>query len=325
MNNTISSNYKAAMQIFKDKKWTLCGLIILEAILSLLAEIFGVLPIVSLPLCFAISVSSAAICLKGVRGESVDSKNLFDGFKNFKHNVGGMAWMSLWVYIWVIVPIIVLFNVAMSGLSDEISAEISFGMGIRYSTGSGFSAGDIVMICIAVLAFLVGFVIMIIKMFTYCFTPYILTDKPEIHTMDAIKESKKLTAGIRGKIFWANVIPALILLLVDIVLAVFAKIPFIGVLFDIIMSILNIAATVFMSVFLSLTLASFYNKATAPVAAPAAAVIENPAPAAPEAPVASAPVTPVAPAPAAPETPAPVAPAAPEAPAPAADDTPKAE
>lgn len=317
MNNTIGSNYKAAMQIFKDKKWTLCGLILLETLFSLLVEVFGFLPIVILPLCFGISVSAAAICLKGVRGESVDSKNLFDGFKNFKHNVGGMAWMSLWVFIWVIVPIIVLFNIAMTSFNDAISAEISFGMGVRYSVGSDFSAGDIVMLCIAGLAFLVGFVIMIIKAFTYCFTSYILMDKPEINAMDAIKESKKLTMGIRGKIFWANVIPMLILLLVDIVLAVFAMIPFIGVLFDVIMSLLNIAATVFMSVFLSLTLASFYNKATAPEVAPAAAVIENPAPAAP-----SAPVAPATSAPSDTTTPAPAdtAPAAP-----AADEQPKAE
>lgn len=308
MNNTISSNYKAAMQIFKDKKWTLCGLIILETVFVFLAEIFGVLPIVSLPLCFAISVSSAAICLKGVRGESVDSKNLFDGFKNFKHNAGGMAWMSLWVYIWIIVPAIVMINIAFSSIGSVISAVASAGMG-RYYGSSALPAGSIVMLCISVLAMIVGLIMMIIKAYTYCFTPYILTDKPEIHAMDAIKESKKLTAGIRGKIFWASIIPIAVLVVIDIVLAVFAMIPFIGVLFDIIMSVLNIAASVFMSVFLSLTLASFYNKATAPVAAPAAAVIENPAPAAP----------------AAPETPAPAAPEAPASPAPAADEQPKAE
>lgn len=302
MNNTIGSNYKAATQILKDKKWTLCGLILLETLFSFLAYMFGMLPIISLPICFAISVSSAAICLKGVRGENVDSKNLFDGFKNFKHNAGGMAWMSLWVCIWVIVPIIVLFNVALSAFSDELSAAISYSMGGYYD--DSLSAGSIVMICIAVIALLVGLVMMIIKSFTYCFTPYILMEKPEIHAMDAIKESKKLTAGIRGKIFWANVIPALILLAIDIVLAVFAMIPFIGVLFDVILAVVNILSSVVLSVFLSLVLASFYNKATAPEAqevVPAAPVIENPAP---------------APAP----TPAPA-----PAPAPAADETPKAE
>ncbi len=302
MNNTIGSNYKAAMQIFKDKKWTLCGLILLETLLAFLAEVFGFLPIISLPLCFAISVSSAAICLKGVRGRNVDSKNLFDGFKNFKHNVGGMAWMYLWVSIWVIVPVIVLFNIAMSALGDEISAEFALGMGGYYD--DSLSAGSIVMTCIAVLALLVGIVIMIIKSFTYCFTSYILMEKPEIHAMDAIKESKKLTMGIRGRIFWATVIPALILLGINIILAVFARIPFIGVLFDVIMIAFNMVASLFMNLFLSLTLASFYNKATAPEApavVPAAAVIENPAPA-------SAP-----------------APAPTPAPAPAADETPKAE
>lgn len=302
MNNTISSNYKAAMQIFKDKKWKLCGFILLESVFSILAAFFGILPIVSIPLCFAISVSSAAICLKGVRGEDVDSKNLFDGFKNLKHSIGGMAWMSLWVCIWMIVPIIFAFRITASAITDVFNSIISFD--VYYP-----SAGTIVMDVIACILILVGCVIMIIKAFTYCFTPYILTDKPEIHTMDAIKESKKLTAGIRGKIFWASIIPIAVLVVIDIVLAVFAMIPFIGVLFDIIMSVLNIAASVFMSVFLSLTLASFYNKATAPVAAPAAAVIENPAPAAP----------------AAPETPAPAAPEAPASPAPAADEQPKAE
>ncbi len=300
MNNTIGSNYKAATKIFKDKKWTLCGLILLETVFSILAEIFGILPIISLPICFAISVSSAAICLKGVRGENVDSKNLFDGFKNFKHNAGGMAWMSLWVYIWIIVPAIVLINIVLSSVGDVISAYMSYGS--RYYGGSAMSAGSMVMICIAVVALLVGIVMMIIKSFTYCFTPYILMDKPEIHAMDAIKESKKLTAGIRGKIFWANVIPILILVAIDIVLAVFAMIPFIGVLFDVILTVVNLVSSVVLSIFLSLVLASFYNKATAPEAqevVPAAPVIENPAP---------------APAP----TPAP-------APAPAADETPKAE
>ncbi len=300
MNNTIGSNYKAATKIFKDKKWTLCGLILLETVFSILAELFGILPIISLPICFAISVSAAAICLKGIRGENVDSKNLFDGFKNFKHNAGGMAWMSLWVYIWIIVPAIVLINIVLSSVGDVISAYMSYGS--RYYGSSAMPAGSMVMICIAVVALLVGIVMMIIKSFTYCFTPYILMDKPEIHAMDAIKESKKLTAGIRGKIFWANVIPILILVAIDIVLAVFAMIPFIGVLFDVILTVVNLVSSVVLSIFLSLVLASFYNKATAPEAqevVPAAPVIENPAP---------------APTP----TPAPAS-------APAADETPKAE
>lgn len=77
-------------------------------------------------------------------------------------------------------------------------------------------------------------------------------------------------------------------------------IPFIGVLFDIILTVVNLLSSVVLSVFLSLVLASFYNKATAPEAkevVPAAPVIENPAP----------------------------APAPTPAPAPAADETPKAE
>lgn len=321
MNNTIGSNYKAAMQIFKDKKWTLCGLILLETVFALLAEVFGFLPIIILPLCFGISVSAAAICLKGVRGESVDSKNLFDGFKNFKHNIGGMAWMSLWVLIWVIVPIAIMFNIALSSVGEVISAIVAAGMGSYYSD-SVMSAGSIVMLALICAAVFVGLIIMIIKYYTYCFTPYILTDKPEIHAMDAIKESKRLTMGIRGKIFWATVIPGLIIAAISVVIAVFARIPFIGVLFDIILSVFNIVASLFTGVFVSLTLASFYNNAAAsPVtvimpATPATPVATE-APAAP-----SAPVAPATSAPSDTTTPAPAdtAPAAPTA-----DEQPKAE
>ncbi len=280
MNNTIGYNYKAAMRIFKDKKWKLCGLILLETLLSLLAEFFGVLPIIILPLTFGISVSAAAICLKGIRGEEVDSKNLFDGFKNFKHNIGGMAWMYLWVCIWIIVPAFLMFYIALSSVGEVISDMAAASMGSYYSD-SYMPAGSIVMLCIVLLAIFVGFIIMIIKYYTYCFTPYILMDKPEIHAMDAIKESKKLTMGIRGKIFWATVIPGLIIAAISVIIAVFARIPFIGVLFDIILVAFNVVASLFSGIFVSLTLSSFYNKATTPEAAPAAAVIENPAPTAP--------------------------------------------
>ena len=65
--------------------------------------------------------------------------------------------------------------------------------------------------------------------------------------------------GIRGKIFWAYVIPVVILIVIDIVLAVFAMIPFIGVLFDIILTVVNLLSSVVLSVFLCLVLASFFN------------------------------------------------------------------
>jgi uncharacterized iron-regulated membrane protein len=81
------------------------------------------------------------------------------------------------------------------------------------------------------------------------------------------------------------------------------------VLFDIILSVFNIVASLFTGVFVSLTLASFYNNAAA---SPVTVIM----PATP-----ATPATPVA-------TEAPAAPAATEAPAsdaPTADEQPKAE
>ena len=201
-----------------------------------------------------------------------------------------------------------MFNIALSSVGEVISAIVAAGMGSYYSD-SVMSAGSIVMLALICAAVFVGLIIMIIKYYTYCFTPYILTDKPEIHAMDAIKESKRLTMGIRGKIFWATVIPGLIIAAISVVIAVFARIPFIGVLFDIILSVFNIVASLFTGVFVSLTLASFYNNAAA---SPVTVIM----PATP-----ATPATPVA-------TEAPAAPAATEAPAsdaPTADEQPKAE
>lgn len=110
----------------------------------------------------------------------------------------------------------------------------------------------------------------VIKSIHYSFTPYILTDKPEIHSMDAIKVSKEMTRGLRGGIFGAVVIPVLVVFAVDLVLSLFAMIPFIGIIFSLINFVFNLGANVFLIVFINLVMASYYNNAAAGVPAPGA-------------------------------------------------------
>lgn len=105
MKNTIIEKYKGALAILVKKPILLWGLSLLSQLLMILAVIFGVLPIVSLPIVFALEAGLYVLYLKGYRGEEVASADLFTGFKKFMHVAGGMAWMYLWVFIWGLIPI----------------------------------------------------------------------------------------------------------------------------------------------------------------------------------------------------------------------------
>jgi uncharacterized membrane protein len=45
-------------------------------------------------------VGRARFCLKAYRGEKPDLGTIFDGFKHYGHNLGGMLWMYLFIFLW---------------------------------------------------------------------------------------------------------------------------------------------------------------------------------------------------------------------------------
>lgn len=166
----------------------------------------------------------------------------------------------------------------------------------RVACGMGWMA---LWIFIWALIPIVGIIFAIIKSYEYRFTPYILMTRDDVSALDAIKVSKKMTYGIKGKMFWSEAFVEIAYVVVMIVLSVFASIPYIGVLFGVVEFIVVLLCCAFLPIFLGLIGADYYETALHP--APAAPV----APAAPTAPV--APAAPAAPA-------APTAPAAPVAP-----------
>lgn len=111
-----------------------------------------------------------------------------------------------------------------------------------------------------------GPIIVIIKNYEYAFTPYILMTRPEINATDALKESKRLTVGLKGRLFCANFIIEIIIAAILVVCSVFTFIPIIGGLFFIIFLLVVIFSVLALPVFLGLVNAFFYENATNPAA-----------------------------------------------------------
>ena len=270
----VTSIYKKAFAVLRQKPVTLWGISLLCGLLELLAFIgFGAVPVGAFIVAWALEAGMAMIYLNSYRtGLKPKSTYLFAAFKKdrFWRVVGGLAWMELWIFLWALIPI-------------------------------------------------VGIVFAVIRAYEYRFTPYILMTRDDVKATDAIKLSKQETMGYKGKMFWADMLIVLLYLAAALVLLIFSLIPFIGVLFRVVNTLLSIAFSLFAPLFLGIVQAAFYVETKSAPAAPAQPTPPTiPAPVAPTAP--TAPEAPVTEAPAE-EAPAPVE----EAPAEAPTETAPAE
>ena len=101
----ISNIYKRAFNVLSKMPFKLWGLSLLSSLLTILVLVFGVLPIVIVPVIAVLSAGMAAVYLDGFNGKEVYSDQLFKGFKDFWRTAGGMCWKKLWIFIWFLVPI----------------------------------------------------------------------------------------------------------------------------------------------------------------------------------------------------------------------------
>ncbi|MCD7889792.1 MAG: DUF975 family protein [Oscillospiraceae bacterium] len=227
--SSITQNYKAAFEILKKKPILLWGLSLLSNFIIIIVSLFGGVAIISVPVALVLQASLAVLYLKGVRGEGVETKNIFSGFTSAKqavHVAGGMLWMELWILLWGLIPI-------------------------------------------------VGCVFAVIKTYEYAFTPYILITRPEVEAMEALKESKRMTKGLKGKMFGAEALIIVAVMICAIILGIFSAIPFIGGLFSLVLLVLIVAVAAFCPIFLGLVKAKFYEDAVnPPVAQPAPAPVQ---------------------------------------------------
>ena len=99
--------YKTALAVLMRKPFVLWGLSLMSGLLTILVSVFCVaLPIVSIPITLTLSAGMALIYLDGLREKTVNSDQLFTGFKKFGHVAGGMAWMQFWIFIWSLIPFV---------------------------------------------------------------------------------------------------------------------------------------------------------------------------------------------------------------------------
>lgn len=202
---------KRAFDVIRKKPIRLWGLSLLSLLLMILASIFGVLPIISIPVILVLNVGTAAVYLDGYRGKEVNSDLLFLGFKRFWRMAGGMAWMSLWVFIWALIPF-------------------------------------------------AGIVIAVIKTYSYRFVPYILLTDPEVSATEALRVSMKMTKGYRGRMFGADILIIGAVFIVFLLMGLLSMIPFVGILFRVLLIAACMVVAAFLPLFTGLVGAAFYDE-----------------------------------------------------------------
>lgn len=92
-----------AKRTLENNYWLAIGLLLLN---SLVAGACGAIPYVGQLAAFfvvpIVVIGFNNCCLRMVRGEKVEVGQLFDGFQNYGHNLGGYWWMSLWTFLWTL-------------------------------------------------------------------------------------------------------------------------------------------------------------------------------------------------------------------------------
>ena len=113
---------------------------------------------------------------------------------------------------------------------------------------------------------IVGPIFYIIRSYEYALIPYIVMDQPETGITECKDVSKKMTTGYKGKMFLADILIFVLFYAVVLILALLGQIPYVGVLFIIILVLVYIFFMLFIVLFLNIVHASFYEEIKNPPA-----------------------------------------------------------
>lgn len=146
---------------------------------------------------------------------------LFSSFKSGKYGptVAGMAWHTLWMMIWGFVasmclfPFYIMFFVILFMVIFAVASSLT-GIDASIYSGKSVDYGDIsrkimdiapILLIIMLILFVLGlagyFVIILNRKYAYMFTPFILAEKYNIGSANALNLSKDMTRGMKGKLF----------------------------------------------------------------------------------------------------------------------------
>lgn len=211
----VKSIYQRTLHILSKLPFKLWGISLLSGLLSIIVLIFGILPIITIPVIAVLNAGMISVYFAVYNGQEPSSEQLLSGFKNFKHVAVGMCWRTLWIFLWMLIPI-------------------------------------------------AGPFIAIYKVYQYAFTPYILNEEKEVSALNSLKKSKVDTNGYKRYMFAAEIIPAIAYFVVTFVLSLLALIPFVGVFFAIVETIISVAYSLIAPMFFGLVKAGFYEYARKP-------------------------------------------------------------
>lgn len=105
-----------------------------------------------------------------------------------------------------------------------------------------------------------GYVLVIIKSYSYGLVPYIIRENKDMKATDVVKESKARTEGYKGKMFLTDLVIVLAVFVVFLVLGLLSAIPYIGGLFMFILVIVAICTFVLLPLYCGLVHAAWYEE-----------------------------------------------------------------
>lgn len=105
-----------------------------------------------------------------------------------------------------------------------------------------------------------GFVFGIIKGYAYGLTPYILREREDMSPNEALKESMARTEGYKGKMFLTDLIFCLCIFVPAFILALLGMIPYVGIIFNVILVIFIIIVCAFGGLYTGLIKAAWYEE-----------------------------------------------------------------
>jgi uncharacterized membrane protein len=268
---TVGNIYRKCFKLIGGKPTLLIGLSLMGLLLSTLAVIFGILPIIYIPITLALEVGMASIFLDGYRGKEINSDQLFKGFKGFSRFAGGMAWRKLWLYIWslvsaagIVVGLLFIASAVGSSLKSIISGYLTKVIGNLLYGGSNYGGslkGTYAMIVLGlvlmVIIVVIGLALRAIKGYSYRFVPYILLNDPDINATEALRVSMRLTNGYKGKMFLADLLLAIGYIVCWFIFYLLAKI---GAFFVVIKVIANIILYIVYYLANGILKAAFYDE-----------------------------------------------------------------
>lgn len=258
--NTMGQRIRHAVYLIKNKPKKAMWLTLIGLIASYLAERWcGSFMLIYILLSIGISTGTSLLALKTVRNEEVSPSDLFAAFKDFrtaKHVIGGQLWSLLVISVWLIIPEIALMVLSFSLGIDVSALRISDYESPAYWGRMGLNAAFMM---IAMLVTCVFAVIFIVKVIELSFVQFILVTRDDVGTFEAWKESKRLTYGLKGRIFGFVFIPALIFGFISGILYALSRIPIVGSMFMVLMTVLILFAIVILPYYYNLGLAGFYE------------------------------------------------------------------